>query len=77
MHGCTSLVYLVLPVGQRINDTIGDAVFEQDNAPAHTASVVTEWLEHHNIQADENLPNSPDPNPIDHVLVFLKQQLHK
>ena len=39
------LEYLVLPVVQRVNDTIGDAVFQQDNAPVHTASVVTEWFE--------------------------------
>ena len=36
------LEYLVLPVVQRVNDTIGDAVFQQDNAQVHTASVITE-----------------------------------
>ena len=33
------LEYLVLPVMQRINDTIGDTVFQQGNALVHTASV--------------------------------------
>ena len=68
--------YPVLPVVQRINDTIGDAVFQQDDAPVHTVSV-TEWFEQQNIQVDENPPYSPDLNPTEHVWVFLKQQLHK
>ena len=58
------LEYLVLPVVQRINDTIGDAVFQQDNPPVHTASVVTEWFEQLNIQVDEHPPYSPDLSPI-------------
>ena len=71
------LEYLVLPVMQRINDTIGNAVFQQDNAPVHTASIVTEWFAQHNIQVDKHPPYSPDLNPIEHVWVVLKQKLHK
>ena len=71
------LEYLVLPVAQRINDTIGNAVFRQDNAPVHTASIFTEWHEQHNIQVDEHPPYSPDLNLIEHVRVVLKRQLHK
>ena len=50
----------VLPVMQCVNDTIGEAVFQQDNAPVHTASVVTECFEQQNIQVDEHPPYSPD-----------------
>ena len=71
------LEYLVLPAVQRINDTISDAVFQQDNAPVHTASVVTEWFEQHNIQVDEHPLYLPGLNPIEHAWVVLKQQLHK
>ena len=60
------LEYLILPVVQRINDTIGDAVFQQDNSPVHTESVVTERFEQHNIQVNEHPPYSPDLNPIEH-----------
>ena len=61
------LEYLALPDVQRINDTTGDAVFQQDNAPAHTTSVVAWWLKQHNIQVGEHLPYSPDLNPIQHI----------
>ena len=70
------LEHVVLPVVQRINGTIG-AVFQQDNAPVHTASDVTKWLEQHSIQVDEHPPYLQDLNPIEHVWVVLKQQLHK
>ena len=66
------LEYLVLLVMQRINDTIGDAVFQQDNAPVHTASDVAEWFEQYNIQVDKHPPYSLDLNPIEHVWVVLK-----
>ena len=67
------LEYLVFPVVQRINDIIGDAVFQQDNVPVHTTLAVTEWLEQHNIQVEEYPPYPSDLNPI----VVLKKQLHK
>ena len=50
------LEYTVLPVVQRTNDSIGDAVFQQDNAPVHTASVATEWFEQHNIPVNKHPP---------------------
>ena len=62
---------------QRNNDTLGDIVFQQDNAPVHIASVFTKWFEQHNIEVDEHPPYLPDLNPIEYVWVVLKQQLHK
>ena len=58
--------YTILPVVQCV-DNIGDVAFQQDNAPVHTASVVTKWLEQHKIQADEHFSYSPDLNLIEHA----------
>uniref|UniRef100_A0A8C4N7D9 Tc1-like transposase DDE domain-containing protein n=1 Tax=Eptatretus burgeri TaxID=7764 RepID=A0A8C4N7D9_EPTBU len=47
----------------------GSGLFQQDNTPCHTAHNVQEWFEEH----DEVFtvlpwpPNSPDPNPIEHL----------
>jgi hypothetical protein len=34
------LEYLILPVLKRVHDTLGDPIFQQDNAQVHTAAVV-------------------------------------
>jgi transposase len=67
----------LLPVLQRVQDTIGDPVFMQDNARVHTARHVTDWLDENNVQVMDWPPYSPDLNPIEHVWVRLKEGLHK
>ena len=47
---------LVLPVMQRINDTISDAVFQQDNAPVHTTLAVTDGLSSTTSRSTNTLP---------------------
>ncbi len=47
----------------------GKGLFQQNNAPCHTAKVVQEWFEEQNIvfKVLPWPPNSPDLNPIEHL----------
>ncbi len=47
----------------------GNGLFQQNNAPCHTAKVVQEWFEEQNIvfKVLPWPPNSPDLNPIEHL----------
>jgi len=55
----------------------GSGLFQQDNAPCHTAHIVQEWFEEH----DEEFkvlpwsPNSPDFNPSEHLWDVRDQQV--
>jgi len=56
-------------------------IFQQGDAPAHTARVTQEWL-HENcpeiIEKDRWPPNSPDLNPLDyHVWGAMLERYHK
>ena len=47
----------------------GQFIFQQDGAPAHTASLAQEWLSRNCpefIRKEEWPPNSPDLNPLDY-----------
>lgn len=50
-------------------------IFQQDNASAHTAQIVTEWFETQGITKMRWPPNSPDLNPIEHVWAYMKWRL--
>ena len=46
----------------------GSGLFQQDNAPCHTAHIAREWFEEHEVLTVLPWPpNSPDLNPIEHL----------
>jgi len=47
-------------VHQEVHDTLGDPVFQQDNAKIHTTKDNMAWFEEHNIQVMAWPVNSPD-----------------
>lgn len=52
-------------------------LFQQDNAPIHNASTVSQWFRDRQIQTVDWPACSLDLNPIEHMWSLLKRQIHK
>ena len=52
-------------------------IFMQDNAPCHKAAEVLEFLKENNVPVMEQLPQSPDLNPIENLWVAFKAAFYE
>ena len=67
----------LLDVLQEVQDTLGDPLFQQDNARIHTAADTMAWFEENNVEVMEWPACSPDLNPIEHCWQRLKDKMHQ
>ena len=79
MQGCTSSCWSILSFQScNVLMTPSATLYFSRIMPQYILhQFVTEWFEQQNIQVGKHPPYSPDLNPIEHVWVVLKKQLHK
>lgn len=63
----TTLENSLLPSAGKLFPASNDWIFQQDNAPCHTARSVKAWMENHNIHTMPWPAQSPDLNPIENL----------
>lgn len=73
--------FIILELYQRVLPTllngVEDAIFQQDNAPVHTAYIIRDWLADQQFQIMAWPPFSPDLNPIENLWAVLKAKIYE
>ena len=73
--------WVILDLYQRILPTLMNgvegAIFQQDNAPVHTAYVVRDWLAEQEFEIMDWPPYSPDLNSIENLWALLKAKIYE
>ena len=57
------------------NFDLDEVIFQQDNAPVHTAKIVEEWFWEQPYDVMKWPAQSPDLNPIQHVWASMKTEI--
>ncbi len=68
------LEYSMLPSADQLFKD-ADFIFQQDLAPAHTATSTKSWLNGHGVGVFDWPANSPDPNPIENLRGIVKRKM--
>lgn len=73
--------WVILELYQRVLPTLMNgtegAIFQQDNAPVHTAHVIRDWLADQDFAVMAWPPYSPDLNPIENLWALLKAKIYE
>ena len=67
----------LLPSAKKLYPDNNDWIFQQDNAPCHTAKSVTTWMEKMNIRTMSWPAQSPDLNPIENLWNNIKEKMRE